>query len=140
MGRLPELVREGDSERAYEPIQSREEMQAAISGMHMLRELRDDPHRGERDSARECLRASTGKLIFLGFAYAQENLEALDLANTRGAKQAYGTIFGIDEDERANELKDRLKLFDVALSEPWPFTVHQALLTRPTTIFGTPRQ
>jgi hypothetical protein len=78
-------------------------------------------------------------VIFLGFAYAQENLEALDSANTCAGKSVYGTIYGIGEDERYAELVRRLRDSGINLSEPWRFTVYEAVLTRPTTILGPPR-
>jgi hypothetical protein len=138
MGYLPGFATNGEPERAYERILTREQMDAAVAGMHLLRELRGDPGRGDREAARECLRTATGKVIFLGFAYAHENLEALDLRNTRGGKTVYGTIFDIGEDERHEELKRRLKTFGVELNEWWRFDVYRALLTRPLTIIGSP--
>jgi hypothetical protein len=136
MGHLPGFARSGEPERAYERIETRPQMDAAVAGMHLLRELRDDPGRGDRDAARERLRSATGKVIFLGFAYAQENLEALALAETCAGKAVYGTIKDIGADERYAELIIRLKGFGVELSEPWRFDVYTALLTRPLTILG----
>jgi hypothetical protein len=63
-------------------------------------------------------------VTFLGFAYAQENLEALDLANTCTGKTVYGTIFEIGEDERHKELSARLRRFNVTLNEAWCFNVY----------------
>jgi hypothetical protein len=134
MGYLPGFAKNGEPERAYERIQTRTQMNAAIAGMHLLRELRNDPGRGERDAARECLRSATGKVIFLGFAYAQENLEALDIGNTCAGKTVHGTIKDLGEDERHRELTLRLKGFGIELNEAWRFDVYRALLTRPLTI------
>jgi hypothetical protein len=139
MGPLPGFTRGDEPWRAYERIAERRQLHAAVAGMHLLRELRDDPGRGDRDAARQCLRNAKGKVIFLGFAYAQENLEALDLANTCGGKAVYGTIKDIGEDERHKALTIRLKHgFGVELTEPWRFDVYTALLTRPLTILGSP--
>ncbi len=139
MGQLPGFAKPGEPERAYEQIGDRKQMEAAIAGMHILRELRDDSGRGERDAARQHLRDAKGTVTFLGFAYAHENLEALDLTNTCIAKRAiYGTIFEMGEDERHKELIARLRRFNVALNEPWRFDVYNAILTRPLTILGTP--
>jgi hypothetical protein len=113
-------------------------MSQAVAGMHLLRELRDDPGRGERNAARECLRKATGNVIFLGFAFAEENLEALALADTCAGKPVYGTIKDIGEDERHRELTIRLKRFGVELSEPWRFDVYTALLTHLLTILADP--
>jgi hypothetical protein len=141
MGQLPGFAKSGTQERAYEPISGPLEMNAAINGMHILRELRDDPGRGERDAARQHLRDAKGIVTFLGFAYAEENLEALDLVTSASGKTAvYGTIWGIGEgDERHKELTMRLRRFNVSLSEPWRFNVYDAILKRPLTILGAPR-
>jgi len=128
-----------EPQRPYEPIENQTQLLTAIEGMHILREIRDNPSLGGRKAAKECLSAATGNVTFLGFAYAQENLEALDLAKTRGAKVTYGTVFDVGEDERIAELRERLARFDVALSENWRFDVYTALLTRPRTILGPPR-
>lgn len=142
MGQLPVLAARGEIKRPYEPITSRDQMQAAISGMHILRELREDPKLGNRIAACECLQRATGKVIFLGFAYAQENLEALDLMNTRTGKTCYGTTKDLGDrglDERADELRLRLLSFGVELAEPWLFTVHDALKYKPITVLGAHR-
>ena len=127
------------SERPYEPIRGGAELQSATAGMHMLRELRDHPRRGQREAARECLGAAQGRVSFLGFAYAQENLEALDLARTCTQKTVSGTVLGIGHDERRVELHERLHGFGVTLSHQWEFDVYTALLTFPRTILGLPR-
>jgi hypothetical protein len=138
MGYLPGFAKPDEPERAFERIETRVQMDAAIAGMHLLRELRGAPGRGERDAARECLRDATGHVVFLGFAFAQENLEALDLVNTCAGKTVHGTIFDIGEDERHKELTLRLKKFGVELNEAWRFDVYTALLKWPITVFGPP--
>jgi len=127
------------TERPYEPVMDHTQLQAAIAEIHILRELRDDPKRGEREAARKLLRDSNGVVSFLGFAYAQENLEALDLSNTCKARTVHGTIFEIGQDERHTQLKARLKTFGVELVDDWRFDVFEAVKTRPATIFGEPR-
>jgi hypothetical protein len=139
MGFLPGFATTKESQRAYEQIHNRDQLLAAVEGMHMLREIRDNPKLGDRRAARECLLAAAGKIIFLGFAYAQENLEALDLLQTRGLKAGYGTIKDIGEDERHTELKRRLLNFGIELAESWRCDVYNALLQHPLTILGTPR-
>lgn len=140
MGQLPGFARLGESERPYEQIHDRKEMDAAVAGMHILRELREDPGRGERTAARQHLRDAHGVITFLGFAYAYENLEALDLANTCAGRTVNGTIFEIGEDERHTELTARLQQFNIKLSEDWRFNVYDAILTRPLTILGPPHR
>jgi len=109
MGYLPGFAKNGGPERAYERIQTRPQLNSAVAGMHLLRELRGD-------AARACLHTASGKVIFLGFAYAQENLEALDLAITCAGKTVFGTIFEIGEDEPHKEPVMRLKTFGVELN------------------------
>lgn len=139
MGNLPGFPKDGELERPYEQISVGAQLRAAIGGMHLLRELRDNSDLGDRKAARKCLGTAGGKAIFLGFAYAQENLEALDLVHTCLKKTAYGTTYGIDEGEPTTELTERLKTFGITLSAPWPFDVYTALRKYPLTILGPPR-
>jgi hypothetical protein len=142
LGLLPGFGTPKEPQRAYERIENRDQLLAAVEGMHMLREIRDDPALGDREAARKCLLGATGNVIFLGFAYAQENLEALDLARTRAVKPVYGTAkdIGHDENDRNAELKSRLANFGVTLNEIWRCDVYTALLTHPRTILGDPRR
>jgi hypothetical protein len=142
MGHLPGFGKPEEPERAYERISNRDRLLAAVKGMHMLREIRDDPTLGDREAARKCLLAATGNVIYLGFAYASENLVALDLAKTRGLKAAYGTMkdIGPNDRERNGEINNRLGAYGGGLlSDVWRCDVYTAMLTYPLTIFGGPR-
>jgi hypothetical protein len=136
MGHLPGFGKTGEPERSYARIQSRDQLLAATAGMHMLRELRGDPSRGDSKAAQECLSSSSGNVIFLGFAFARENLEALDLVKTCAGKTVCGTIKDIEEDERHAELTERLKAFGIELNSNWRFDVYTALLRYPRTVVG----
>ncbi len=138
MGDLPGFSTQ-EGVRDYNHIRNRAELDAAVRGMHLLRELRDDPAPGERDAARNRLKEATGNVVFLGFAYAQENLEALNLKETCAGKTVFGTILNIGEHEQYKVLTERLQQFGVKLATDWRFDVYTAMLQWPVTILGPPR-
>jgi hypothetical protein len=141
LGRLPGFGGIDESEREYQPVRDKTQLELAIAGMHLLPELNRDQGLGDRDAARTCVRDATGDITFLGFAYAQENLEALDLTNTRTNKRLHGTIVGFDEGEPFNELNARLGGFGgPSFSNAWRSSVYEVVRMHPTTILGKPRQ
>jgi hypothetical protein len=141
LGHLPGFApKKGDPEREYQQIVNREQLELAISGMHLLPELRDNVGLGDRQAARECIHAASASISFLGFAYAQENLEALALLSNRTRKTLNGTILGISEGEPYAELDARLNaLCGAAFNSAWRCDVFDAFRLHPTTILGKPR-
>jgi hypothetical protein len=137
LGSLPELGVDSALARPYGPIATPEGMARAVNSMHLLPEIRKAkliPNSGTT-AARECISNATRTIAFLGFAYSQENLEALDLAKTRGSKRVCGTLFGIDG-EQVDEVRERLGRLDVSLTAHWPYTVYQAVTLAPITLLG----
>jgi hypothetical protein len=140
LGALPELAEPGESVRPYERILTREQLDLAVAGMHLLPEIKRDPKLGNREAARKLLRSATGNVTFLGFAYDPENLLALDLANTHTGKQFYGTVLGIAAGSQMTRLNERIQGFGVgwhALQLPWE--VFDAVDSMPDTILGPQR-
>jgi hypothetical protein len=109
MGALPEFEERGDPMRPYEQILNADQLALAISGMHLLSEIKRDATVGHRDAARHCLRKAFGNVTFLGFAYDPENLKALDLANTHGGKNVYGTTVGFGPNDPTEKLNTRMQ-------------------------------
>lgn len=109
MGALPEFEVRGEPMRPFERIQNQAQLQPAIAGMHLLPEIKRDARLGNRDAARKCLHEATGNVTFFGFAYDVENLKALDLANTHGGKQVYGTTLGFGSNDPIEKLQRRMQ-------------------------------
>jgi hypothetical protein len=141
LGYLPRFARQtGEPEREYRPIGERSQLDLAIDGMHLLRELRDNPNLGDRQAAQDCVRAATANITFLGFAYSAENLEALALATNSTRGRLFGTVLGISEGEPRAELNMRMqRLCGGPLSSAWECDVFEAFRLHPTTILGQPR-
>ncbi len=109
LGSLPELEVRGEPMRPFERIITREQMDTAVKGMHLLPEIKRDSTIGNREAARRCLREATGHVSFLGFAYDPENLRALDLANTHGDKEVFGTTLGFGPNDPIARLNNRMQ-------------------------------
>lgn len=109
MGTLEEFATPGEPMRPYERISYAPQLSLAVSGMHLLPEIKRDRRLGARTAARDCLRQATGNVTFLGFAYDEENLKALDLANTHTGKQVYGTTLGFGPNDPIVKLNNRMQ-------------------------------
>ena len=140
IGHLPGFARAGEAERRYEPIMNHDQLARATGSMHLLPELRRNEGLGDRDAARRCLAEATDDVTFLGFAYSQENLEALDLTKTHKGKRLHGTVLGFELGEPRTELDERLRAFGgAAFTGAWTRTVHAAFQVHPRTILGKAR-
>jgi hypothetical protein len=136
LGQLPELSKDPANTRAYGQIENALQLEIAINGMRLLREAREHPASAPNiPLARDTIGRSTGDIIFLGFAYSEDNLQGLDLLRTARGKAIRGTVRGMDGELRT-ELDMRLAKYGLAFSAAWDQTVHQAMMAWPVTILG----
>jgi hypothetical protein len=97
-----------DSEQGvdYRPKLDETLLQKSADNIKTIFEQKESP---ELNEARQLL-VQTEKIFFLGFGYAEENLEILKVPDrTKKATEIYGTAFGLEMEEILNI---RRKLFD----------------------------
>jgi hypothetical protein len=105
LGHLPEF---GEPQRSYQPLRNAQQLAVAIECMHLLPEIKRNDGAGQRHQAQELLRRATMSVSFLGFAYSDENLEALALTQTLGQKTVLGTFVGFVIGDPFEELTQRM--------------------------------
>lgn len=141
MGALPDFQIPRAPVCPYDRISNPTQLRQAVSGMHLLPEIKRDDRVGNRDAARMFIKDATGSVTFLGFAYDPENLRALDLANTCGGKPVSGTTFGFGPDAPIDSLNRRMH--EITAGHWSPFRpdrdVFAALEAHPDRILGVDR-
>jgi hypothetical protein len=145
LGTLPGFPTVGLA-RPYAPISNKDELDIATQGIHLLPEVTADQDLGERKRARELIKAATTAVSFLGFSYAKENLEALDLVGTLGGKQVFGTYQGFQSGDPNSELRDRVHRYGIpaawVMIDPFPqepLSVYEALELHRSWLLGPER-
>jgi hypothetical protein len=104
-----------------------------VSGRLSVRFLQDS-----QCAAHGLIKDATKAVTFLGFAYSQENLEALDFKTTRTDKLVYGTRYRLTG-QKYDEVTARLAAMDAAFTVPIDATVYDAIDTYPHWLLGPPR-
>lgn len=85
-----------------------------VDNLKIIYEAENTP---EVEQARELVKKAQ-RIFFLGFGYAKENLEILQLPNIIGSQRIYGTAFGLSSTE-ISRITHRLEIGATPIIEPW---------------------